>query len=186
MQRYDEEQVRKMQAAAFGRRFAGASLANFSDASRDAESLTRFLVDKQGFLVIHGPSGTGKTHLLAAIYADQANLVDSIRVLTDRALFRKLRSGMSGEGDYLEALEMLMDSHLVMIDDIGSSGHTDWREEVLMEAIDTRYRENRPTILTSNLDKEQISEAYGERISSRMFDKNNTVINAEDWARKRE
>lgn len=70
----------------------------------------------------------------------------------------------------------MIDDDLVILDDIGSSGHTDWREEVLMEALDFRYREMKKTIVTSNLTEEEFKDVYGFRCASRLFAAENFII----------
>lgn len=78
--------------------------------------------------------------------------------------------------DYITHLRYMIDDDLVIFDDLGSAGHTDWREEVILEMIDRRYTGRRPTIFTSNLTKQEISDTYGKRIASRLFAKENIVV----------
>jgi len=91
---------------------------------------------------------------------------------------RKVRQSISdnSSGDYLEYLHSLLDDDFIIIDDVGSSGHTEWREEVLMEAIDFRYENMMPTMFTSNLSKQDFYEVYGQRIASRLFATENTIV----------
>lgn len=74
------------------------------------------------------------------------------------------------------ALEWMLDDHFVMIDDLGSSGFNDWRREVLLHAIDTRYESQKPTVFTSNLNRKQIADGLGFRSHSRLFAIENTII----------
>jgi DNA replication protein DnaC len=55
------------------------------------------------------------------------------------------------------------------------------RYELFNEILFARYARHQPTIITTNLNSEGISERYGDRIFSRiveMFDK--LILNAED------
>ena len=80
----------------------------------------------------------------------------------------------------------LIDDDFVLIDDVGSSGHNEWREEVLMEAVDFRYRSKKPTVFTSNLTVLETYRIYGNRIGSRLFAKENTHIDLSEMPDLRE
>lgn len=125
-----------------------------------------------------GEPGTGKTYFCAAMVDAMCDRVQHLRYFDERDLLRRIRQGLSesSTGDYLGHLQDLLDNQLVILDDIGSSGHNEWREEVLMEAIDLRYRKMLPTIITSNLSRKEFFETYGKRITSRLFAKENTII----------
>ena len=71
---------------------------------------------------------------------------------------------------------MLADDDLIIIDDLGSTGVTDWRKEVIFEFIDFRYSIKKPTILTSNLSLDEIGRDYGWRVKSRLEAKENIVV----------
>lgn len=102
----------------------------------------------------------------------------TVRAYSERKLFERLRDGIStGQGDYLANLHYLIDDDLIILDDIGSSGHNAWREEVLMEALDYRYKDGKKTIITSNLTKAEFKSIYGDRIASRLFAAENTLLN---------
>ena len=79
-------------------------------------------------------------------------------------------------GDYRDAIEYLTDDDLVIFDDLGSSGYTDWRKEVLFEFIDLRYSSKKPTIITSNLTRQGLVTAVGERGVDRLLASENTII----------
>jgi len=132
-------------------------------------------------MVIVGPAGTGKTYFCSAMVEAMANKVNSLRGYNERDLLRLVRQKISNSnGDYLEYLHDLIDDNFLILDDLGSSGHTEWREEILMEAIDFRYETMWPTLITSNLFEKEFYETYGQRITSRIFAKENTIINLAD------
>lgn len=92
-------------------------------------------------------------------------------------MLSRLRTSISEEkGDYLKELDYLLDDEFIMIDDLGSSGITDWRKEVVFEAIDRRYESQLPTVITSNLTRKEIYEGFGPRIHSRMFARENLIL----------
>lgn len=104
--------------------------------------------------------------------------VHFVRCYSERNLLRKIRDSFSdnSKGDYVRYLEYLIDDDMVIIDDIGASGYTEWREEVLFAAIDYRYSLRKPSIFTSNLTKEELGTTYSPRLRSRLLAKENIVL----------
>ena len=78
----------------------------------------------------------------------------------------------------------MIDDEIVILDDVGfwwnearnSYKDNEWKIEVLYEFINNRYNSMLPTIITSNLNKEQFESVYSPRIASRLFAAENTII----------
>lgn len=136
----------------------------------------QWLKDRKNFLVILGPPGTGKTWMCAAISYAAHRRFNTVRYWKEFDLLDKLRESIDKYNDYFKTLEQAMDDEFCIIDDIGSTGVTDWRKEVIFSAIDLRYNSMRPTIITSNLNRDQIKEKYEWRTADRLFAKENTII----------
>jgi len=131
----------------------------------------------KNFLVYLGSPGIGKTYFCAALIEWVYGKVNSFRYWNERDFLSRLRAVISGEkGDYLKEMDYILDDQFIMFDDIGSSGVNEWRQEVLFEMIDRRYRSELPTVITSNLTKSEIYEKLGTRSASRMFAKENLII----------
>lgn len=105
-----------------------------------------------------------------------------VRGYSEKTLLKTVRQSISnrGSGDYITFLRSMLDDDLIIIDDIGSSGHTVWREEVILDSIDIRYADMMPTVFTSNLSEEQLYEIYGQRIASRLLAKENIIVDLFD------
>lgn len=132
-------------------------------------------------MIFTGSAGIGKTYFAAAAFDYAQNIHNTCRYWKELDLLKAIRSQMSsGSGDYLETLEYLIDDDFVIIDDIGSSGLNDWRKEVIFAAIDYRYNSMKPTILISNFSPEEFKEFFHERVGSRLFSKENYIINVQD------
>ena len=131
-----------------------------------------------------GNSGIGKTYFCSAVIHWIYGKVSSYRYWKESNLFQEVRSVISsGSGDYIRKLDSLTDDEFVMIDDMGSSGVNEWRKEVLLHLIDGRYESLKPTIFTSNLTRQEIFRDLGSRSESRLFSKENLVLeihNGED------
>ena len=149
------------------------------------EEIYKYLKNPKNFLVYHGNPGIGKTYLCAALTEWTFENFPTRRYHRESDLLRKLRLGISeGKGDYLINLEYLVDDEIVILDDVGSGINAEkltyrdleFRREVFFSFLDYRYNSCKPTIITSNFSKEQFLEVYSERIVSRLFAAENTII----------
>jgi DNA replication protein DnaC len=138
--------------------------------------------------VLLGPPGVGKTYFCSAIIEWIYNVVPSFRYWHEREFFSRLRSTIrDNSGEYSKEVEYMMDDFFVMYDDFGSCGvnQGNFREENILAMIDIRYESGKPTVITSNLNKKSITEIYGVRAASRIFDKCNLVIEMESMPDRR-
>ena len=127
----------------------------------------QFARELNGWLIITGSYGCGKTHLAAAIgnYAVN-NGVDTI-FLTIPDLLDWLRlSFISQNATYENRFEEIKNVQLLVLDDLGTENATAWALEKLYQVINYRYIKRLPTVITTNLDLARIDD----RISSRMQD----------------
>lgn len=136
-------------------------------------------------LVFHGSPGIGKTYLCAALTEWSIKNFNTRRYHKEEDILRRLRKGISeGIGDYLIDLEFMIDDELVILDDVGSGINPDkvtyrdleFRREVFYSFLDYRYNRRAPTIITSNFTRKEFLEVYSERIESRLFATENTII----------
>ena len=117
--------------------------------------------------------GRGKTHLSAAIA--NAVLANGNTVLYRRAsdLFDLIRQYRYEESRQLcsEMLEQLRSCDLLVIDDLGAERTTDFVIEQLVLILEDRNYQNKPWIINSNLDLNQIKEYYTARTSDRILER---------------
>lgn len=149
--------------------------------------LIHFVEKPKGFLIVHGPPGTGKTHFCAAMFRHFLERYKNIRAYKEPYLLGELRKRIDNmTGDYLYHLRSMIDDDGTIIDDLGASGHTPWRQEVLTDMVDFRYSTKLPTIITSNLDQTKIHNIYGFRIASRLFATENIIVDLNECRNFRE
>lgn len=174
-----DQQIRNLQERLWGSRYAGASLSTITNLPGGVlETIAEWIKKPAGFLTLVGNPGCGKTYFCSAILENLPKQIRWVRGYKERDLLTRLRESISdtGKGDYVRHLQMLADDDLIIIDDLGSTGVTDWRKEVIFEFIDFRYSIKKPTILTSNLSLDEIGRDYGWRVKSRLEAKENIVV----------
>ncbi len=120
-----------------------------------------------GWLLLMGSFGVGKTHLAASI----ANFTVSLNVptlfLTVSDLLDWLRYSFSGQDQsFEERFEEIRNVRLLVMDDLGTQNTTPWAEEKLYQILNHRYVNRLPTVITTN---QALDEIEG-RIQSRLRD----------------
>jgi len=141
-----------------------AQAASLERAFNHARQFARTL---DGWLVLQGPYGCGKTHLAAAV----ANFVVDIGVptlfLTVPDLLDSLRFSYNDPAStFEERFEEIRCSQLLVMDDFGTENATSWAQEKLFQILNYRYINNLPLLITTNLSLNQLEG----RISSRLQD----------------
>jgi DNA replication protein DnaC len=136
-----------------------------------------FAEKPQGFLVLHGPRGTGKSHLAAAITnAIQGREIKSgmpplVMYFVVPELLDMLRSGYD-EGDYQELLDLCKQIDVLILDDLGTEASKPWVQEKLFQIVNRRYLDRRATVVATNCRLRDIEP----RLRSRLAEDDNTVI----------
>jgi DNA replication protein DnaC len=126
-----------------------------------------FAQTRDGWLLLEGGFGCGKTHLAAAIANFSVQHGVPTMFLTAPDLLDWLRSSFEGSDDrFSERFEEIRQVPLLIIDDFGTQNATPWAQEKLFQLLDYRYVNLSPTVITTNL---RIEEVEG-RIRSRLAD----------------
>lgn len=145
-----------------------------SDISRTFLDYCRHWVDfnkpKNIGLYIYGSVGVGKTFYASCI----ANAVaksygDTVKALSVTKAINDLFSTEDKSG----YIDKLAEVDLLVLDDFGSERKTDYALEQIFSIIDERYKAQKPIIITSNLDYDNLKNATNiqyQRIYDRVID----------------
>jgi DNA replication protein DnaC len=127
----------------------------------------RYAQHLEGWLVLKGTYGCGKTHLAAAIANFAVSLGVPTLFLTVPDLLDSLRfSYQNPEVAFEERFEEVRNAKLLILDDFGTQNATNWAQEKLFQIINYRYINRLPLVVTTNLALNQIEG----RIRSRLVD----------------
>ena len=118
-------------------------------------------------LWLTGSYGTGKTALAMIVSKAAIDAGRSVAIYSCPRLLGVIRESIDGDG-VLDFLDRLAAVDLLHIDDLGAEHRTEWVLEQLYTIINTRYEDERATLVTSNLGPPELAEQLGERIVSRL------------------
>ncbi len=126
----------------------------------------RYSQNLEGWLVLQGGYGCGKTHLAAAI----ANFTVSVGVptlfITVPDLLDSLRFAYNDpQATFEERFDQIRNAPLLIMDDFGTQNATPWAQEKLFQIINYRYINRLPLVVTTNLSSRDIEERIQSRIN---------------------
>ncbi len=132
------------------------------------EAARAFADNPQGWLVLLGGYGCGKTHLAAAIANEQVARGRLALFVVVPDLLDHLRATYSPHSAvrYDERFDQVRNAPLLILDDLGTQSSTEWAQEKLFQLFNYRYNARLPTVVTSNREL----EAIDIRIRSRLTD----------------
>jgi DNA replication protein DnaC len=135
-----------------------------------AENIEDCVDEGQG-LLLFGPSGTGKDHLLVGLSRVAISHELSIRWINGSTLYRAMREGI-GEDEEELVNRYVYPSILYVSDPIPPVGAlTSFQASTLFAIIDGRYREGKATWASMNVaDGEEAEQRLGTAIADRLRD----------------
>jgi DNA replication protein DnaC len=125
-------------------------------------------------LWLTGSFGTGKTALAMIVSKAAIDAGRTVAIYSCPRLLSVIRESIDqparggSAGGVLDFLDRLASADLLHIDDLGAEHRTEWVLEQLYTIINSRYEDQRSTIVTSNLERDALAEQLGERIVSRL------------------
>jgi DNA replication protein DnaC len=119
-----------------------------------------------GWLLLQGGYGCGKTHLAAAIGNFAVSMGVPTLFLTVPDLLDALRFAYGSEDTTFEArFDQIRNAHLLVLDDFGTQNATGWAQEKLFQIINYRYINKLSTVITTNLALDEVEARIRSRLS---------------------
>lgn len=154
----------------------------------EAVDVSRSFADNpDGWIVMSGRCGCGKTHLAVAIANAQLSLgTPNVMFAVVPDLLDHLRSTFdpSKGVSYDKRFNQFRDASLLVLDDLGTENATPWAKEKLFQIINHRYNERAATVITTNRPFDEIDERVVSRMLDRSFSRLIKFDHAEDFRRR--
>ncbi|HVO60583.1 MAG TPA: ATP-binding protein [Terriglobales bacterium] len=148
----------------------------------------QYPMDHSGLILI-GPSGVGKTHLIVAAVKILAQKGMQSLFCYYGELLKKIQNSYNPQSQIteLQVLKPIFDADVLVLDDLGVVKPTEWVWDAVSIILNTRYNDNRTTLITSNFEdapaaklgttpvqfatrKDTLGDRIGERMRSRLFE----------------
>lgn len=181
-----------MQQAGIPERFRDRTLDNYEAASpgqqkalewaKDyAYNFTEVLETGRSMLLLGRP-GTGKTHLGCAIAQHLLLKGSTAYYSTVQRALRRIKDTWSRDSHETEAeaIRAMTGPDLLVLDEIGVQFGSDTEKNLTFDLLNERYERRKPTLLLSNLAKEDVAKFLGERVMDRLREDGGRVITF-DW-----
>ncbi len=159
-------------------------------------------VESTGLLLI-GPIGVGKTHLAVGIMKELIVHKGIACLFYDyRELLKEIQNSYndSVKATELEVLRPVFETEVLVLDELGAVKPTEWVWDTVSLILNTRYNDNRTTIITTNFEnkpagavagaravtrEESLGDRIGERMRSRLHEMCRIVrIDGQDFRQK--
>jgi DNA replication protein DnaC len=125
--------------------------------------------DGTGLLII-GKIGVGKTHLAAGIVKDLILTRGVPCLFYDyRELLKEIQNSYNASvnATELDVLRPVFDTEVLVLDELGAVKPTEWVWDTVSLILNTRYNDNRTTIITTNFDNDPAGAVTGPRAAAR-------------------
>jgi DNA replication protein DnaC len=139
-------------------------------------------------LLFCGDNGVGKTHLAVGVLRELVDAKGARGQFWDfHELIREIKSSYDPETKTteLQVLEPVVETDVLLLDDLGAWKMTDWMNDTLFYILNSRYMAKRPTLITTNYQdvtreealaadplrrREFLVERIGQRLRSRLME----------------
>ncbi len=130
------------------------------------ERAAAFARKPQGWLLLRGGYGCGKTHLAAAIANECLARGQPVLFVNVPDLLDHLRAtfGPDSEISFDQRFEEVRDAPVLVLDDLGTQNTTGWAQEKLYQIFNYRYNAQLPTVITTNQDLADIDPRLRSRL----------------------
>jgi DNA replication protein DnaC len=135
------------------------------------EAAQTFAVNPEGWLVLIGPTGSGKTHLACAIANHCLNLGQSVFYMGAADLLDHLRATFNADTDMLydDLFDRVKNVPLLVLDDLTMAVTTPWAKGRLEQLLNYRFNSRLPMVITSDVPIEEIENDMRAHLADEEF-----------------
>jgi DNA replication protein DnaC len=136
--------------------------------SRACEAAQAFAREPKGWLILAGPSSSGKTHLAAAIANESIRQARPALFISTPDLLDRLRSAYrpTSEIPYDEFFDQVRSAPLLILDDLGAQAATPWAKEKLDQLLNYRFNNELPTVIATIAPIEELDDRIRSRLTN--------------------
>ena len=125
-------------------------------------------------LFMLGKTGLGKTFLSSCIANELIGKGVNVAFDSIQNYLRYIENEHFGRADG-DTLELLLNAELLILDDLGCEFKSSFNSATIYNLINSRCNMGKPTIVSSNLSINELSERYDDRIISRLIGNYHTL-----------
>ena len=126
-----------------------------------------YAADPAGWLVLTGASGSGKTHLAAALANERIAHGHPALFMVVPDLLDHLRASFDpGEDDlgFDQLFEQVRNAPLLILDDVDTGAGKAWAREKLLQIVNHRFNVGLPTVFTTTARPKELDERLATRL----------------------
>ena len=154
----------------------GTDLEQFKQLAEIEKNIINFVNDGKNLYLHSSNAGNGKSSWSIRLIEAYFNKIWARSDGSCRALFISvprfllaLKDNISNKSTYIEYIkENVLEADLVIWDDIATKASSEFEASHLLSIIDNRIALGKSNIYTSNLNRQQLYNALGERLTSRV------------------
>ncbi len=123
-------------------------------------------------LLFQGGVGSGKTFLAAACANALIDRGYEVKFIVVPDFLDQIRESFQQSSELNES-DLMFEAKTVpvlILDDLGAHNYTDWSIKTIFAILNYRVNFELPTIVTTNLERQQLEELLGSRIFSRLME----------------
>jgi len=153
--------------------YEGEDLERFRNAVSDSYTFVKDFDSRYENILFFGPVGTGKSFLSACIAKELLDTDHSVVYFSAPELFDILSDIMFDKGDRTSlrsSKDILYNSELLIIDDLGTELSNSATATELFSILTDRNLNHKSTIISTNLELNQLKDRYDDRIFSRLLE----------------
>jgi DNA replication protein DnaC len=135
--------------------------------TRAFQAAREFAAGPRGWLVLEGSSGSGKTHLAAAIVNERVRQGEPAFYITTPDLLDRIRASFHPESEmpYDEFFEQVRQAPLLVLDDFGVQSGTAWAREKLDQLLTSRFNAELPAVIVTSTPVAQMEDRLRTRLT---------------------